>query len=118
MENLIRFYLEKDDPDTELEVRFGTKGEKISKINYNNVIKKLKSLGFVLLNETDEERLRITLDGKRIRCDINGIDSISNYCRNDDIKKVKTLNYKFIEKKYITTKDGTEIKPFDQNPFH
>ena len=54
MEGLIKMYLEKGDPETELEVRFGTKGEKNTKINYNNVIKKLKSLGFNLLNEKNE----------------------------------------------------------------
>ena len=114
MEGLIKLYLEKADPETELEVRFGTKGEKITKINYNNVIKKLKSLGFVLLNENPEERLRITIDGKKIRCDINGIDSISNYCKKDDITKLKATNYNFIEKKYLVDTDGTELKPFDQ----
>lgn len=118
MDGLIKLYLEKGDPETELEVRFGTKGEKITKINYNNVIKKLKSLGFGLLSENPEERLRITIDGKKIRCDINGIDSISNYCKNDDITKVKASNYTFIEKKYLVTDDGQELKPYDQPMFN
>ena len=118
MEGLIKLYLEKGDPETELEVRFGTKGEKITKINYNNVIKKLKSLGFVLLSENPEERLRITIDGKKIRCDINGIDSISNYCKKDDITKIKANNYTFIEKKYLVTEDGQELKPYDQPMFN
>merc|ERR1711871_1868240 len=58
------------------------------------------------------------IDGKRVRCDINGIDSISNYCKNDDIKKVKTVNYKFIEKRYIRNSDGTEVKPVDNSDFN
>ena len=118
MEELIKQYLENSDPDTELEVRFGTKGKKITKINYDNVIKKLKSIGFELAENYSEERLRIMIDGKRVRCDINGIDSISNYCKNDDIKKVKTVNYKFIEKRYIRNSDGTEVKPVDNSEFN
>ena len=56
------------------------------------------------------------IDGKRVRCDINGIDSISNYCKNDDIKKVKTV-IKIYRKRYIRNGDGTEVKPVDNSDF-
>ena len=44
----------------ELEVRFGTKGiQRLTKIDYDNVIRKLKSFGFVCSNEQGENKLRI-----------------------------------------------------------
>ena len=44
----------------ELEVRFGTRGIKpLNKIDYNNVIQKIKSLGFTCVNEEGSYMLRV-----------------------------------------------------------
>lgn len=85
--------------NNELEVRFGTKGIKpLTKIDYDNVIRKLKSLGFTSENEKGGYMLRINnefLDsstGKfktsQIRTEINGFLSIQEYCKHNDLKKL------------------------------
>ena len=53
-------YEKQIDMNHELEVRFGTRGIKpLTKIDYNNVIQKLKSLGFSSANEEGAYMLRI-----------------------------------------------------------
>ena len=48
--------------EKELEVRFGTKSEnRITKIKFNNVMEKLKSLGFKCLNDSDSEGVPLGL---------------------------------------------------------
>jgi ribosomal protein L28 len=99
----------------ELEVRFGTKGIKhINKNDYDNVIKKLKSLGFESLDENGEYSLRIQnefLDNKtglfklsEIRTEIYGLNQIQTYCKTNDIEEVKKIAFnsvKFTNKKNI-----------------
>ena len=82
----------------ELEVRFGTKGIKpITKSDYDNVVKKLKSFGFkVRGEESGEYYLRINCEfldsttGKfklsNIRTEIKGLTNVQEYCRTNDIK--------------------------------
>jgi len=85
--------------NNELEVRFGTKGIKpLTKIDYDNVIRKLKSLGFTSENEKGGYMLRINnefLDsttGKfktsQIRTEINGFLSIQEYCKHNDLNNL------------------------------
>ena len=85
--------------NNELEVRFGTKGIKpLTKIDYDNVIRKLKSLGFTSENEKGGYMLRInnefldSTSGKfktsQIRTEINGFLSIQEYCKHNDLKKL------------------------------
>ena len=84
----------------ELEVKFGTKGIKsITKNNYDNVVKKLKSSGFsVIGEETGNYYLRINcefLDSttgrfkmSNIRTEIKSLPNIQEYCRTNDIKNL------------------------------
>jgi len=83
----------------ELEVKFGTKGVKyLTKIDYDNVIRKLKSFGFNSTNEQGGYMLRIQnefLDAKsgrfkesNIRTELLGLNVIQDYCKLDDIKKI------------------------------
>ena len=84
----------------EVEVKFGTKGIKyLTKIDYDNVIRKLKSLGFHSENESGNYYLRIYseyLDPKTgtfklsnsIRTEIDGFHAIQEYCKNNDIKQL------------------------------
>jgi hypothetical protein len=85
----------------ELEVRFGTKGiQRLTKIDYDNVIRKLKSFGFVCSNEQGENMLRIQnefLDANTgayqmspIRTEIIGFHGVQEYCKTNDI--IKMLN--------------------------
>ena len=83
----------------ELEVKFGTRGIKnLTKIDYDNVIRKLKSFNFVSMNESGAYTLRVNtefLDSKsgrfkesNIRTEINGFSIIQEYCKTNDIKKI------------------------------
>ena len=103
--NIINKYLENvtntSDGDPELEVRFGTKSrgkniihkKPISKIDFDNVIKKLKSSGFQM--STNEHTLKITpqfLDKKKgvdsdgnVRVEVNGLRNIQQYCNTDSL---------------------------------
>lgn len=84
----------------ELEVRFGTRGIKpLTKIDFDNVVKKLKSFGFSCATPSGNYMLRIqneyldpitgkTQVSRNIRTEIAGFHAIQEYCRNNDIKKV------------------------------
>ena len=101
MDDLVSIYMDNlptmvgaRDENLELEVKFGTRGfRKITHIHYNNVVQRLLASGFVL--EPTKSILRIFneyLDIKtgatrlsNIRTEINGIGSISKYCRTNEI---------------------------------
>lgn len=110
----------------ELEIRFGTKGIKpLTKNDYDNVIKKLKSSGFQSDNENGEFSLRIQTEfldrngvfrESNIRTEINGLFQIQQYCKNDDIVEIKRFGYKnlkFIKK--VNTYDEKKRKVFPIN---
>jgi mRNA (guanine-N7-)-methyltransferase len=99
----------------EFEVRFGTKGPKITKIQYDNVVKILLAKGFE--QETTVERLSIgtqyvskegDLRESAIRVEIHGIDSIQEYCRTNTLnpKELEKNQIKFVEKQPITINGG------------
>jgi hypothetical protein len=95
----------------ELEVRFGTKGIKqLTRNDYDNVIKKLKSSGFNILGEqSGANYLRIqcefldSISGKfklsDIRTEINGIPAIQMYCQSNDLKTINRAYINYIHKK-------------------
>ena len=64
LEEVTKIYLDDytgmiGDAQNELEVRFGTRGiHRISKIDFDNVIRKLKSLQFICPNEIDVDSLK------------------------------------------------------------
>lgn len=87
----------------ELEAKFGTRGIKqIDRMDFDNVVKKLMSLGFTTPNERGDYSLKIQpefLDAQtgeykngdgmeRFRVDIAGIDAIQSYCLNNDLDLV------------------------------
>jgi len=65
LDEIVKMYLDDyngmvGDSQNELEVRFGTRGvQQITKIDFDNVIKKLKSLGFTSSNELGVDILKI-----------------------------------------------------------
>jgi len=80
----------------ELETRFGTKGIKyLTKLDYDNVIKKLKSLGFTSELSSGENSLKIQYEminiktgqftDSNIRIEVNGLPSIQEYCKTNDL---------------------------------
>ena len=104
----------------ELEVKFGTKGIKpLTKIDYDNVICKLKSLGFTCPNPQGVYMLRIyheylnpqtgTVElSRNIRTEINGFHEIQSYCKHNDLNKlVSESNTVYFQNKspYIIPED-------------
>lgn len=108
----------KYDTSPELEGKFGTRGKSLTKNNYDNVIQKLLSLGFVCKNYNGIDRLSIQtvyLDvesGKfknsNIRTEIHGITEIQKYCETNDIGElIKNGNPQFVRKSPIS--DETNV---------
>ena len=111
----------------EMEAKFGTKGIKyITKIDYDNVIKKLLSTGFLSSNHGGSEgdySLKIQpelfdaktgeyrtsdYDFDRFRVEINGIASIQEYCNTDDLKRLieeKSRTVELIRKKAVSVNE-------------
>jgi len=78
----------------ELEVRFGTKGKRITKIDFDNVIQKLLSAGFeiedpalYMLRIQTEYYDKITGKTKtsNVRTEINSFYGVQDYCRQNDL---------------------------------
>ena len=112
----------------ELEVKFGTRGVKpLTKIDYDNVIKKIKSLGFTSVNEQGNYMLRIQNDfldqnsGRtklsNIRAEIVGIEAIQEYCNSNDINIVGNNFYKCISYMKKTFIEGVRDVEFDDFNF-
>ena len=117
----------KKDVNHELEVKFSTRGHKrLTKIDYDNVISKLKSLNFNVNNPEGLYYLRIYSDfldkktnriklSNTIRTEIDGKISIEEYCKTNDIKSmindpIYTNTVRFVDKSslYLEGKDGGE----------
>lgn len=107
----------------ELEVKFGTKGIKpLSRNDYDNVVKKLKSLGFKTFNNEGLYSLRVNcefLDSTTgrfkmsdIRTEIDDKYAIEELCRSNDIKSVFSKNgtsIRFVNKHIASIMDGKKI---------
>ena len=117
MEELLSKYLENGSIEKEFEVRFGTKQGKITKIDYDNVIKKLKSLGFKLESELPSDNLRIMFEGNNVRCNISGLENITNYCKHNSLNKINVGSFEFISKEYPII-NSQQLKPFDNTDFN
>jgi hypothetical protein len=115
----------------ELEVRFGTRGIKhFTKNDYDNVIKRIKSLGFISNNENGFYMLRIQnefLDKNtgrtklsNIRVEINGLSEIKDYCNHNDINKIITKGQivKFTKKSSVKNSKGEFIRPINFDDFN
>lgn len=118
-------YTFKRNENLELEVRFGTRKVKpITITDYDNVIRKLKSLGFAAIDVNGLYSLRVNCEyldsytGKtklsNIRTEINGLDNIQQYCKTNDIKQLyhdSPTSINFVKKR------GTE-KPVNVDDFN
>jgi hypothetical protein len=112
----------------EMEAKFGTKGIKyITKIDYDNVIKKLKSLGFKSDNENGDYSLKIqpetiyrgelSVAGNfdLFRVEINGILNIQEYCKTNNIK---SLNQKTTGSIVVLQKYDVKEEPESSENIH
>ena len=120
------------DKNLELEVKFGTKGIKpLTRNDYDNVIKKLKSFGFTTTDYVGNYYLRINCEyldsvtGKfklsDIRTEISGLHNIQEYCNNNDISEIIKKNFtcvKFENKRISVDEKKQRIFPVDFNDFN
>lgn len=126
----VKIYLESSNRGDELEVRFGTnQWNPITKINFNNVIAKLKSMGFEG-NASEDYHLNINNEysdprsGEKrisnIRTAINGLENIQNYCKKNTLDTEMlgfgTWAIQF-EKKAIKFHNGEKLFPIDFKQF-
>ena len=135
LEEVAKIYLDDytgmvGDAQNELEVRFGTRGiHRISRIDFDNVIKKLKSLQFTSPNEIGFDSLKIQsefIDIKsgrtkmsNVRVEIGG-GSIKNYCNSDSLTemvKERSPNIKFMMKSFAKH-DGSPVFPINVDDFN
>jgi hypothetical protein len=134
-EKIVESFYKKDpfnysNQNAELEVRFGTRGiNKLTKSDYDNVIKKLKSLGFNTNDSNGLYSLRIQSEiieqnsGKLllspIRTEINGSENIQKYCNNNNIKELISFGcVNFIKKTNIFNDKGDKIWPVNFDDFN
>lgn len=114
--------------ENEVEVRFGTRGKPLTKIDYNNIIKKLLSEGFTTDSADGEHYLRIfsefinpdtgrTLVSDNIRTEIRDLYLIQEYCRTNSIQKLlnmpQQINHqkiKFTQKRPAKTAAGENLR--------
>jgi hypothetical protein len=127
IDNIIKIYLEKLSAGgsgvNELEVRFGTRGiKRTTRINYDNIIQKLLSAGFVF-EKTSEHSLKMRpeftdIKGQtkesNVRAEIMGLSNIENYCKTNDLS---TIHHSLIQKGSIEHK-GAYVKPVNVDDFN
>ena len=111
MHHLLKTYLDNitkdsDTEELELEVKFGTRGIKsITRINYDNIIKKLLAMGFtidgnVTLLRIQNEFMDPTTGTARlssIRTEINGLQNVRKYCQSNSLSSIDS-GVTFIQK--------------------
>ena len=111
LDKIVYYYLDNIE-NKELEVRF--KSSNITKIIYDNVIKRLMYEGFYTCNKRGEYLLRINVeDNSRIsslRTEIRGIKNLDIYCSMNDISKIYN-GVSYIYKKGVVTENGQYIMP-------
>lgn len=125
-ELFVKDYLSNAKSQKELEIRFGTKYyNPITRIKFENVIQKLKSLGFKLLNNNNSYHLNIQNQfddpnsGKtkmsNVRTEIKGFENIQQFCNTNNINEKITS---FMQKTSIYIDiDKEKISKYDNNDF-
>ena len=134
LQKYINVYLgDRPDPQDELEIRFGTKYyNTISRIDFDNIIEKMKSYGFTysgsregkytlnIQNEyTDPKTGKIRTSN--IRTTINGLHDIQQYCKENSLNKEKLpYGIEFLQKfpKKLAKNSRVTLKPIDFHDFH
>ena len=138
LNKISKFYLDSpsDKYNTyEMEAKFGTKGIKqITKLDYDNVVKKLKSLGYTASDEKGTYSLKIQpefIDTKTgefktsadidiFRVEINGLTSIQEYCKTNNLRTIidgYPNGVSLLRKSDVKEKEGSEYHKDDFEPY-
>lgn len=125
LHNLSSIYLKHTDErysELEMEAKFGTKGMKhLTKMDYDNVAKRLKSCDWNAVQTTGEYLLRIhpeVLDvhtgkfkrGDKFRVEVAGLHNIQEYCKTNSIQQVNRRTASSVS---IGRKNGYKMKDTD-----
>ena len=130
--DIIQKYLEqlqnvggRQDGNPEFEIRFGTKGIKsITSIEFNNVIRKLKSLGFQAvydiysLKMTSEYIDKNTGETKEsnVRAELSGLHFIQEYCNSNNLSE--NIRPTFTQKSLYKNDKDVLIRPVNIDDFN
>ena len=121
---------EKRNNQDEFEIRFGTnENNTMTKISFENIISKLKSLGFRSENLDGDTYLNITneyADSKtgrmkrsNVRTTISGLHNIQKYCKENSLNPEKLLTgTTFLQKFSKKDEEETYLGPIDFHDFH
>jgi hypothetical protein len=120
----------------EMEAKFGTRGiKRLTKTNYDNVVKKLQSMRFQTIKpegtyslkiqpesmDMKTGQFRISNDFDRFRVEINGLNDIQEYCKNGNIQhlfETRIDSYVSIMKKTDVYIEDKPIYPAEFNDFN
>ena len=134
LQNMLSIYLNNligiDQSDVpEMEIRFGTARQmkSISRLEYDNVIKRLLSNQFEL--SVPQHLLRINTEYtdiktgatklSNIRAELSGMGNISKYCKNNSIAEFEeSKQVNFVQKNNFRKDDGTVLLPLDVQDFN
>jgi hypothetical protein len=131
-DNIIEKYLvqlhdakTRQDSTPELEVRFGTMGFKnITNIEFNNVMKKLKSLNFICSDENYTLKIGSEFTDKKtgqtkdsnVRTEISGLHNIQAYCNSNSLTEKMTPQ--FNQKSLYKNEKDELIRPININEYN
>lgn len=109
--------------ELEMEIKFGTgkNMKRITKLDHDNVIKRILSAGFK--HSSEETILRIfgingSFSNNNIRIEINGIGNISQYCKTNSLINNDKHIAKIIEKKYFNVGNVSPLVEFQDFNFN
>ena len=112
--------LNETNKNNELEIRFGTnKSTRLSKMNFDNIIRMIKSFDFISNNENGLSSLKISQDKSFTRAEVFGDFYIQEYCRNNSVEELIKMhpdNIKFMSKRNVEL-DDSFIPNLDNNDF-
>lgn len=127
-------YMSQKRKNHELEIRFGTTQKTpITRTEYDNVIKTLKSMGFETTNHFGTPSLRIRnefVDPKKgtvrmssVRTEIYGLPDIEAYCRSNDLRTIFTPGSSddrvvFLSKTPFIMSTKARLPPISVDDFH
>ena len=120
-------YIKSNEGIKELEIRLSGGKSRITKIDYDNVCRKLLSNGFkpnknegnYLLRISNEYSDRTTGRTKisNIRTEISNLDNIKEYCKTNKIPDDNRA-YNLVQKSYAKDKKGVPLFPYDVKSYN
>ena len=102
--------------NNEMEIRFRTMTKtKLTKLEFDNIIKKIKSLNFTTLKPLGEYQLKIQGESGDIRTEVKGLSSIQSYCKSDTLVD-NTMDITYMSKRNASI-GKVVVNPIDNDDF-